>query len=150
MATAEDAKLILQLYELRREDAMRKARAFITGPDFMPASAKELMDMVMTDPEKSARFRQASSYWDMAAALVNHGTIDAALFYDTNGEYLAVWAKLGDLVPELREIFGPQYLKNLEQLIAKQPDGARRIQMFKERYKKIAEIRATKPATTEG
>ena len=142
MATAEDAKLILQLYEMRREEVMRKARGFMTGPEFMPTSAKDLMDMVMTDPEKSAYFRQASSYWDMVAALVNHGTIDASLFYDTNGEYFAVWAKIGDLVSELREIFGPQYLKNLEQLIANQPDGAMRIQMFKERYKKIAEMRA--------
>ena len=142
MATAEDAKLILQLYEMRREEVMRKARGFITSPDFMPTSAKELMDMVMTNPEKSAYFRQASSYWDMAAALVNHGTIDAQLFYDTNGEHLAVWAKLGDLVPELREIFGPQYMKNLEQLINNQPDGARRIQLFKERFRKIAEMRA--------
>ena len=146
MATAEDAKLILQLYELRREDTMRQARGFVTGPDFMPASAKDLMEMVMTDPQKSAWFRQASSYWEMAAALVNHGSIDASLFYDTNGEYLGVWAKIGDLVPELRELFGPQYMKNLEQLIANQPDGATRIQMFKERFKKIAEMRAAKPS----
>ncbi len=150
MATAEDAKLILQLYELRREETMRKARAFVFSPEFMPTSAKDLMDMVMTDPEKSAYFRQASSYWEMAAALVNHGTIDAALFYDTNGEYLGVWAKIGDLMPELREIFGPQYMKNLEQLIASQPDGTRRIQMFRERYKKIAEMRAAKPVASEG
>lgn len=142
MATVDDAKLILQLYELRREETMRKARAFIFSPDFMPASAKDLMDMVMTDPQKSAYFRQASSYWDMAAALVNHGTIDSALFYDTHGEYLAVWAKIGDLIPDLREIFGPQYMKNLEQLITNQPNSALRIQMFKERYKKIAEMRA--------
>ena len=146
MATAEDAKLILHLYELRREETMRKARGFIFSPDFMPTSAKDLMDMVMTDPEKSAYFRQASSYWDMAAALVNHGTIDASLFYDTNGEYLAVWAKIGDLIPDLREIFGPQYMKNLEQLIANQPNGALRIQLFKERFKKLAEMRAAKPA----
>lgn len=146
MATAEDAKLILHLYELRREETMRKARGFVFSPDFMPTSAKDLMDMVMTDPEKSAYFRQASSYWDMAAALVNHGTIDASLFYDTNGEYLAVWAKIGDLVPDLREIFGPQYMKNLEQLIANQPNGALRIQLFKERFKKIAEMRAAQPA----
>lgn len=146
MATAEDAKLILELYELRREETMRKARAFVFSPDFMPTSAKDLMDLVMTDPQKSAYFRQASSYWDMAAALVNHGTIDAALFYDTNGEYLAVWAKIGELVPDLRAIFGPQYLKNLEQLIANQPDGARRIELFKARFKKIAEMRAAQPS----
>lgn len=146
MATADDAKLILELYELRREETMRQARAFVTGPDFMPASTKDLMDIVMTDPQKSAYFRQASSYWEMAAALVNHGSIDSGLFYDTNGEYLAVWAKIGDFVPELRAIFGPQYMKNLEQLIANQPDGAMRLQLFKERYKKIAELRAAQPA----
>ena len=144
MATAEDAKLILQLYEMRREEVMRQARKFVTSPDFMPTSAKDLMDMVMTDPEKSAYFRQASSYWDMAAALVNHGTIDTSLFYDTNSEHLAVWAKIGDLVPDLRAIFGPQYMKNLEQLVAHQPDGALRVQLFKERFKKLAEMRAVK------
>ncbi len=146
MATAEDAKLILHLYELRREETMRQARKFLTGPDFMPTSAKELIDMMMTDPEKSAWFRQASSYWDMAAALVNHGTVDASLFYDTNGEYLAVWAKVGELIPALRETFGPQYMKNLEQLVANHPNGALRIQIFKERYKKMAEMRAAQAA----
>lgn len=146
MATAEDAKLILHLYELRREETMRKARSFVFSPDFMPTSAKDLMDMVMTDPEKSAYFRQASSYWDMAAALVNHGTIDEALFFDTNGEYLAIWAKIGAFVPELRASLGPQFMKNLEQLVAKQPNGEIRLQILKERFKKMAEMRAAKPA----
>jgi hypothetical protein len=146
MATAEDAKLILQLYEMRREEVMRKARGFVTGPEFLPTSAKEIMDMMWSDPQKSAFFRQASSYWDMVAALVNHGAIDEALFFDTNGEYLAVWAKIGEFVPELRESLGPQYMKNLEQLVAKQPNGEVRLQIMKERFKKMAEMRAAKPA----
>ncbi len=146
MATAEDARLILQLYEMRREEVMRKARGFMTGPEFLPTSAKEIMDMIWSDPQKSAWFRQASTYWDMAAALVNHGAIDEALFFDTNGEYLAIWSKIGEFVPELRESLGPQFLKNLEQLVAKQPNGAMRLQIMKERYKKMAEMRAAKPA----
>lgn len=146
MATAEDAKLILQLYEMRREEVMRKARGFVTGPEFLPTSAKEIVDMIWSDPQKSAWFRQASTYWDMAAALVNHGTIDEALFFDTNGEYLAIWAKIGAFVPELREMLGPQFMKNLEQLVAKQPNGEMRLQIIKERYKKMAEMRAAKPA----
>jgi hypothetical protein len=142
MATVEDAKLILQLYEMRREDVMRDARAFFTGADFMPSSAQEIMDMVMTDKRKSAWFRQTTSYWDMAAALVNHGTIDASLFFETNGEFLAIWAKIGDFVPELRGMFGPQYLQNLEKLVAAHPNGAMRIGMLKERFKKMAAIKA--------
>ena len=143
MATAEDAKLILQLYEMRREEVMRKARGFMTGPEFMPTSADEIKTMVLSDPEKSAWYRQATSYWDMAAALVNHGTIDANLFFDTNGEFLAVWAKIGDFVPELRaSVFGPYYLQNLESLVNAHPNGAARVALMKERFKKMAEMRA--------
>ncbi len=142
MATVEDAKLILQLYEMRREDVMRQARGFFTGPEFMPTSAQEIMDMVMTDPQKSAYYRQATSYWDMAAALVNHGTLDSALFFDTNGEFLAVWAKIGEFVPELRSMFGPKYLQNLETLVNAHPNGAMRIALMKERFKKMAAMKA--------
>ena len=145
MATAEDAKLILQLYELRREEVMRKARAFFFSPEFMPTSAEEIRATVLSDPQKSAYFRQASSYWDMAAALVNHGTIDPALFFDTNGEYIAIWAKIGDFVPALRELFGPQYLHNLEKLVNATPNGSARIELFQARFKQIAEMRSAKP-----
>ena len=62
--------------------------------------------------------------------------------YDTNGEYLVIWAKIGDFVPQLRETFGPQFLANLEKLIQKQPDGAQKVQMFKERIKQWAARRA--------
>ncbi len=144
MATTEDAKLILQLYEIRREDVMRQARAFFTGPDFMPTGAQEIMDMVMSDPQKSAWYRQTTSYWDMAAALVNHGTIDIALFFDTNGEFLAIWAKIGDFVPELRSSFGPKYLQNLEKLVNAHPNGAMRVEMMKERFKKMAAMKQEK------
>ncbi len=142
MATAEDAKLILHLYELRREEVMRKARGFFLGPDFTPTSADDIKNTLLGDPQKSAYFRQASSYWDMTAALVNHGTIDPALFFETNGEYLAIWAKIGDFITELRGIFGPQYMQNLEKLVNATPNGATRIDMFKARFKQMAEMRA--------
>lgn len=141
MATAEDAKLILQLYEMRREEVLRKARSFITGPEFLPESSQEILDMVFGSPEKSAYFRQFATYWDMAAALVNHGTIDAQLFYETNGEYFALWAKIEDFLPDLRAAFGQNFLKNTEKLIANHPDGEARLQAFKARYQKVKEMR---------
>jgi hypothetical protein len=143
MATTEDANLILRLYELRREEVMRKARNFVML-QFYPQSVEDVMALFSNteSPEHNAYFRQVLSYWDMAASLVNHGTINEELFFDTNGEYLAVWAKFGDFVPKLRETFGPQFLANLEKLIQRQPNGMERVQMFKERFKQWAAMRA--------
>ncbi len=143
MATSEDANLILRLYELRREEVMRKARNYVFM-EFHPQSAEDIMAIFndMEHPEHNAYFRQVISYWDMAASLVNHGALNDQLFFDTNGEYFVVWAKIGDFVPQLRETFGPQFLANLEKLIQSQPDGAQRVQMFKDRIKQWAAKRA--------
>src|SRR5437868_2793249 len=123
MATAEDANLILKLYELRTEEVMRKARNFVFA-EFNPQSVDEIMALFadLEHPERNAYFRQVVSYWDMAASLVNHGAINPEVFYDTNGEYLAVWAKFGEFVPKLRETLGPQFLANLEKMIQNQPN----------------------------
>src|SRR5262249_57282656 len=93
-------------------------------------------------PELNAYFRQVTSYWEMAAAMVNHGSIDQALFFDTNGEFLGVWVKICDFIEDLRAFFGPQFLVNLEKLIAALPNSAERIQMIKERFNAIAAQRA--------
>lgn len=142
MATPKDAELILKLYELRRDDVMREARKFVLGPEFLPQSIDDIK-AVLADPQKSAYFRQATSYWEMAAALVNHGALDAGLFFDTNGEYLAIWAKIGPLMPQLREtLFGPQAFKSLETLIQNQPNSQAYIERFTARYRQLAEPRA--------
>jgi hypothetical protein len=143
MATAQDAELILKLYELRTDDTMRKARNFVIT-EFFPTSAADVQALFADreHPERNAYFRQAISYWDMAAAMVNHGSIDKDLFFDTNGEFFAIWAKVGDMVEDLRQFFGPQYLKSLEQLVQSHPHGEMRVNLMKERFKKMAEQRA--------
>ena len=145
MATAQDAELIIKLYDLRRDETMRKARNFVIF-EFFPQSADDVKAL-FGNPERmqqNAYFRQATSYWDMVAAMVNHGTIDKDLFFDTNGEFFAIWAKIGDFVPELRGFFGPQYMANLEKLIAAAPNSAQRLEMMKARFRSIAEQRAKK------
>ena len=42
-ATPEDAKLILKLYDLRREPLMRKAREYVNN--FFPQSANEFLQL---------------------------------------------------------------------------------------------------------
>lgn len=145
MATTQDADLIIKLYDLRRDETMRKARNFVFF-DFFPQSVDDVKAL-FGNPEfaqQNAYYRQATSYWDMVAAMVNHGAIDRELFFDTNGEFFAIWAKIGDFVPELRGFFGPQYMVNLEKLIAAHPNGTQRVEIMKARFKGMLEQRAAK------
>jgi hypothetical protein len=146
MATPQDADLIIKLYDLRRDETMRKARNYFAF-EFFPKSVddvKEILTNIQEYPEQNAYFRQVISYWEMVAAMVNHGSIDQALFFDTNGEFFGVWAKIGDFIEDLRASFGPQFLVNLEKLIAAAPDGPKRVQMLKERFNSMAAQRARK------
>jgi hypothetical protein len=146
MATPQDADLIIKLYDLRRDETMRKARNYFAF-EFFPKSVddvKEILTNIQEYPEQNAYFRQVISYWEMVAAMVNHGSIDQALFFDTNGEFFGVWAKIGDFIEDLRASFGPQFLVNLEKLVAAAPDGPKRVQIMKERFNSMAAQRARK------
>jgi hypothetical protein len=146
MATPQDADLIIKLYDLRRDETMRKARNYFAF-EFLPKSVddvKEILTNIQEYPEQNAYLRQVISYWEMVAAMVNHGSIDQALFFDTNAEFYGVWAKIDDFIEDLRASFGPQFLVNLEKLIASAPDGPKRVQIMKERFNSMAAQRARK------
>lgn len=118
----ESADLILKLYELRREEKMRRAREWFGL--YLPESAAEIMRTVM-DPETSAYFRMVTSYWDMAASFVNHGAIDPEMFAVASPECIAVFARLAPFLAELREITKrPKMFENLERYVMGLPDAA--------------------------
>jgi hypothetical protein len=109
-ATYDDANLCLRLYELRREEVMRKARQW-----FGTFSAKSPADMPAMGTAENAYLRMVTSYWDMAASFVTSGVLNEELFLQTNGELLFVWEKVRELVPQVRTANkNPNYLKNLE------------------------------------
>jgi hypothetical protein len=142
MATkVESADLILKLYDLRREETMRKARNWMFA--FNPTSADEYWQTMM-DAEFGGYLRMVTSYWDMAAAMVNSGAIDADLFNDTAGEHVMVFAKIEPVLAELREKFqNPEAFKNLEKVILDRPEGAERVKQTQEWMKTImAEFQA--------
>lgn len=133
----ESAELILKLYDLRREAKMREARNWLFG--FNPTSAEEIGNTMM-DPEVGPYLRMVLSYWDMAAALVNHGAIDADMFYDTGGEHIGVYSKIEPFIAELRTQWEmPDAFSHLEKVIMDRPDGAERIRKTQEWMKTIAE-----------
>ncbi|MFL6450830.1 MAG: hypothetical protein ACJ746_24580 [Bryobacteraceae bacterium] len=139
MSKQQEAELILKLYELRRDDTMRKARDWFFL-DFNPDTIADFNHGMFS--EHSGHLRMVMSYWDMAAALVNHGAISPDLFNDTNGEHLSVFAKLEPVLPEIRASIGPQFLRNLEKLIDATPNGRERLLAIRQRTRTIRAQRA--------
>ncbi len=116
-----DTQSILKLYELRRDEQMRKAREWYFT-QFNPTSAADIVQLTLSGFEESAKFRMVTSYWDTAASLVNNGGIDEKLFLEANTEHFAIFAKLEPFIAEVREMFGEKtYLFHLEQLVMKIP-----------------------------
>ncbi len=144
MSKVESADLILKLYDLRREETMRKARNWMFT--FNPTSAQDYMTTMM-DPEVGGYLRMVSSYWDMAAAMVNHGAIDADLFNDTAGEHMMTFAKIEPFLAELREMFQePRAFYHLEKVIMDSPNGAEKVRKTQEWMKSLAGEQAEEAA----
>ena len=144
----EGANLILRLYEIRREETIRKARDWFIA-DFHPENSKDVLDVLMG--EHSADFRMVASYWDMAAALVNHGAIDEQMFNDMNTEHVAVYAKLEPFVAELRSMPGVPsylYLAQVEKVVMRIPDAEERIAAMRRYMKRRREDRDKKSGET--
>ena len=114
-----DADLLLRLYELRREEKLRRAREWLIGK-FKADSIEDFDRQFPPGSEENAFFRMAVSYWDMAASLVNHGLPKEELFFENTGEFWLVWEKVRRLAPALREARkNPLMWKNLETLAHK-------------------------------
>jgi hypothetical protein len=134
MSKQEEAGLILKLYELRRDETMRKARDWFFR-DFHPESLTDLNDTMLG--EHSAHLRMVMSYWEMAATLVAHGAIDAKLFNEANSEHLGVFAKLQPLLSEIRSAYGAQFMVNLEKVVTETPGAQERLEVVRGRMKGI-------------
>jgi len=113
-ATYDDANMILRLYELRREEKLRKAREWF-GANFHAASLEDMQRIAPPGSEENACFRMVVSYWEMVAALVTAGVLNQDLFFQTNGELLFVWERVRELVPAFRAMSkNPNAWRNLE------------------------------------
>ena len=135
MSKYEDANLILKLYDLRREAVMREARNWFFT--FNPTSIQDVMETMMG--EHSGHMRMVISYWDMAAALVNNGSIDETLFNEANGEHLFVYTKIEPVIEPMRAMFdNPDFLKNLQALVKRIPDSEKKIAAMRERIAKMS------------
>ena len=133
MSKQHEGSLILKLYELRREETMRKARNWYFA-EFNPESVADFSAAMFS--EHSGHLRMVTTYWDMAAALVNNGAISMEMFNSADGEHIGVFAKLEPLLKEIRAAFAPEFLEQFEKLIDATPNGRKRTSEARERMKK--------------
>ena len=132
-ATAEDAQIIMKLYDLRRESEMRNARKWFAG--WWPTSADGVIAIINGGgTQENAWFRQVSGYWDMAASFVLRGILNEELFWDSGGEMWFTFAKLQPFLAEVREKTGNKMLyTRIEKVATRTKDGRDRLQMFSKR-----------------
>jgi len=131
-ATAHDAQLILQLYDLRREAEMRKARHWFVA-EFWPETADDFMNVVNKFPsQENSWIRQVGSYWDMAAALVLQGALHEELFIQPgcSGEMFFIFAKIHPFLKELRQkMNNPSAWSNIEKVATGSKAARKRLEL---------------------
>ncbi len=141
-ATAEDAKIVMKLYDLRRETEMRKARNWYAT--WNPQSFDEIVQLSMNfGADENRWLRQVLTYWENAASLVLRGAVNRDLFMDWNGEMIFVYVKIKPWLKQIREFNQmPEWLGYVEKVVTGTPELRKRVAWMEERFKKMAEMRA--------
>jgi hypothetical protein len=113
-ATYDDVNLVLRLYEMRREEKLRAARAWFSA-SFKPSNFEDLMKICPPGTPENANFRMVVSYWEMTCGFVTAGVLNQDLFFESGKEFLMVWGRIQPAVEGLRGMFqDPTLYRNLE------------------------------------
>ncbi len=132
----ESAQLNLQLFDLRREPLLRKAREWFIS-EFHPATTEEYF-AAMTG-EKNPWMRMVLGYWDMAASMVVQGAITQESFIAAHGEIIGTFAKVHPFLGDVRGRLGPKALLNMETVVMALPDAVEELARRRARLKAMWE-----------
>jgi hypothetical protein len=142
--TVADAQLILELYDLRREQEMRKARAWWTQ-DFFPENADDFLKVAWaTGTQENAWLRQVGGYWGIVTSFVLADVLNEDLFLQPgfSGELFLIYAKIHPFIKELRvKLNDPEAFQNLEQAVTRTKWGRNRLQFMIKRMETLREKR---------
>jgi len=148
--TAADAQLIVQLYDLRREAEMRKARNWWAG-EFFPQNADDFLKVIWAmGTQENNWFRQVAGYWGMVASFVNNGALNEQLFLAPgfSGEMFVIYAKVHPYVKELRQkLNDPNAWKDVETAVMRTKWGRDRLQFMIKRVETMRQRRAEQKAS---
>ncbi|MEZ5354565.1 MAG: hypothetical protein R2762_18185 [Bryobacteraceae bacterium] len=118
-ATYDDVNLILRLYDMRREDRMRRARSWFVA-NFHASTLEDFQAVCPPGSEENASFRMVTSYWEMVSSFLRAGVLNPELFFESNRELLLVYVRIEKIVPVWREATkDPFQYHNLEQIAQK-------------------------------
>lgn len=116
----QNAQLLLQIYDLRREEMLRRARAWMLS-DFWAETLEEFNAICSPGSDENAYYRQATTYWDTVSLIVNRGMLDEELYFESTAEGLMTWLRVKKVVQETRNLRkNPLLLHNLETLSDRQ------------------------------
>ena len=143
--TVADAQLIIQLYDLRREAEMRKARHWWVT-EFFPETADDFMEVAWAfGSQENCWMRQVSGYWGMVTSFVLRGVLNEELFLEPafSGEFFLIFAKMQPLLKELRaKLEDEQFFRNLEIVATRTKFGRDRLKFLANRLEKLKQKRA--------
>ena len=115
----QNAQLLLQIYDIRREARLRQAREWMIG-NFWAEDMEGFNAICPPGTDENAFYRQVTTYWEMVAAIVNRGMLDEDLFFESTTEPLLVWLRVKNVTLEFRNARkNPLILRNLEILAEK-------------------------------
>ena len=124
--THEQAQLHLQVFDLRREERLRKARDWFQQ-NYRAQTVEDAMRLAAPGTENGTNVGMVIGYWEQACALLNYGLLHEELFFETSIEFFGVWEQLKAVVPQFREQFkDPNMLSNIEK-------AAQRFEAWQER-----------------
>jgi hypothetical protein len=146
-ASARDAELIVQLYDLRREAEMRKARNWWAS-EFWPNSADDFLKVAWAPgTQENNWLRQVAGYWGIAASFVLQGALDEDLFLvpGFSGEMFVMFAKVYPFLGDLREKLGdPEVFLDIEKVVTRTKWGRERLKFLLKRLESWREKMAKK------
>jgi hypothetical protein len=139
--------VILQLYDLRREPELRKARNWWTA-EFWPASADDFLKVSgAMGTQENSWLRQVGGYWGIAASLVLQGAVSEELFLRPafSGEMFVLFGKVHPFLKELREKLGdPEAFLDIEKVITNTKWGRERLKFIMKRLETMRQRMANK------
>jgi hypothetical protein len=128
-----DARIIMQLYDLRRESIMREARAAIASR-FRPTNSDEAVAVLKQDHPLNGALRQVVSYWEMVYGMMKWGILHPDFALESTGEGMVLFAKMEPYLSEVRaQKTGVQFV-NAEWVATQTEAGKKLMERLRPRF----------------
>ncbi len=131
-ADHHDARIVLELYDLRREEVMRRSREALFK--FLPSSYDEFFAITQPAHPDNAAFRQVSSYFEMAYGFARHGIVQPDVLAESTAEGLILFVKIEPFLARFRAEVSPTAFRNAEWIVAHSASARERYELFKRRF----------------